>query len=156
MSLSNLCVGIFFTILFANISIRRRNGEPRLNATLAFTLHDKTTSNPTNFWLFFVVAYVSPFKFCSVKSDQQQQRDMYATCDTYATISRRLNATFLRIQLPPPLVNNFAREARPPVPLCTRPLYITILRAKRAHTNHCALPLRWLTCWLAGSVFFFF
>ena len=114
--------------------------EPRLNATLTFTLHGKATSNATNFWLFFVVAYVSPFKFCSVKSDQQQQRDMYATCDTYATISRRLNATFLRIQLPPPLVNNFAREARPPVPLCTRPLYITILRAKRAHTNHCAVP----------------
>merc|ERR1712121_8923 len=107
--------------------------EPRLNATWAFTLHGKATSNATNFWLFFVVAYVSPFKFCSVKSDQQQQRDMYATCDTYATISRRLNATFLRIQLPPPLVNNFAREACPHEPLCC--------------------PPRWLTCWLAGSVF---
>ena len=60
--------------------------EPRLNATLTFTLHDKTTSNPTNFWLVFVVEYVLPFKFCRVMSYQQQQRDMYATCDTYATI----------------------------------------------------------------------
>ena len=152
--------------------------EPRLNVTLTFTLHDKT-SNATNFWLFFDVAYVSPFKFCSVKSDQQQQRDMYATCDTYATISRRLNATFLRIQLPFPLVNNFAREARarstptgptvhpsplynnfarearPPVPLCTRPLYITILRAKRAHTNHCAVPPPVVDL-LAGWLCFFF
>ena len=82
------------------------HGEPRLNATLTFTLHDKATSNATNFWLFFDVAYVSPFKFCSVMSYQQQQRDMYATCDTYATIFRRLNATFLRTQLPSPLVNN--------------------------------------------------
>ena len=74
--------------------------ETRLNVTKTFTLHDKTTSNATNFWLFFDVAYVSPFKFCSVMSYQQQQRDMYATCDTYATIFRRLNATFLRTQLP--------------------------------------------------------
>ena len=87
--------------------------EPRLNATLTFTLHDKTTSNATNFWLFFDVAYVSPFKFCSVMSYQQQQRDMYATCDTYATIFRRLNATFFRTLLLCPLVKNLAREARP-------------------------------------------
>ena len=80
--------------------------EPRLNATLTFTLHDKTTSNPTNFWLFFVVAYVSSFKFCRVMSYQQQQRDMYPTCDTYASIFWRFNASFLRTHLPP-LVNNF-------------------------------------------------
>ena len=94
--------------------------EPRLNATLTFTLHGKATFNATDFWLFFVVAYVSPFKFCSVMSDQQQ-RDMDARCDKYATIYRRLNATILRIQLPSPLVNNFAREARPHEPLCCHP-----------------------------------
>ena len=112
--------------------------EPRLNVTKAFTLHGKTTFYPTKFWLFFDVAYVSPFRFCNVMSDQQQQRDIYVTCDIFVTIFRRLNATFLRTQLPPPLVNNFACEARPPVSLCIRPLYITILRAKRAHSNHCA------------------
>ena len=95
--------------------------EPRLNATLTFTLHGKATSNATNFWLFFVVAYVSSFKFCRVMSYQQQQRDMYATCDTYATIFRRLNATFLRTQLPSPLVNNLIvfLGFPPPFPLNT-------------------------------------
>ena len=80
--------------------------EPRLNVTKAFTLHGKTTSNPTKFWLFFDVAYVSPFRFCNVMSDQQQQRDIYVTCDIFVTIFRRLNVTFFRILLPSRLLNN--------------------------------------------------
>ena len=106
-------MGYFFKHMVSGPSFIK---EPRLNATLTFTLHDKATSNATNFWLFFVVAYVSPFKFCSVKSDQQQQRDMYATCDIFVTSFRRLNATFFRTLLLCPLVKNLAREARPHEP----------------------------------------
>ena len=50
-------------------------------------------------------------------SDQQQQRDIYVTCDIFVTIFRRLDATFFRTLLPCPLVNNLAREARPHEPL---------------------------------------